>query len=457
MNIFLDFCKAGIQRSPILRGYGQNRAVFLGIVQFADDGIHSRCELRIAITEIVHSKLICMIALRNGIHMGLNAAAEEAAVILTGFHHDREIRQLCRAVINVQAVQIVLHNACHRFTGGIAVGFINLHQYIEHIRKNMTGTGARVNHFQLIRCQGGVFLADFSQLCQYFRLLLGFFQIVFPLGFQFVIRMSLHPQTTKAVFYHIANNPVRCEKLGCRRDILFCDFYILFQCCENIVFFLAVVILIQPADNLDGILPVLLRNQLDHLLNHTALTQQVIRQKKLGVVRNLLEHARQNCIQGVTLHNQQIFVQFFGLFGFFQRIDLFHVQAVQIQMNGFGYNLRLKVVFLIREHTHMGRKIAVDFHKSQSREAVEPSIGHLLHDLLIAFLVDLGNQSLTLFFLITGQDAAMDAVSCSIHNVVLGNAVFYAFQRNTGDQLCSCPDGKFFDRVFIHTCLLNSA
>ena len=36
---------------------------------------------------------------------------------------------------------------------GIAVGFINLHQHIEHIRKDMTGTGARVNDFQLLRCQ----------------------------------------------------------------------------------------------------------------------------------------------------------------------------------------------------------------------------------------------------------------------------------------------------------------
>ena len=33
-------------------------------------------------------------------------------------------------------------------------------------------------------------------------------------------------------------------------------------------------------------------------------------------------------------------------------------------MNGFGYNLRLKVVFLVREYTHMGRNVTVDFHKS---------------------------------------------------------------------------------------------
>jgi len=151
-------------------------------MQFFDDGIHSRCEFHISIAEIVHSKFIYMIALHDGIHMGLNATAEEAAVILTGFHHYRKISQLCRTVINIQTVKIVLHNACHRFTGGIAIGFINFHQHIKHICKDMTRTGAWVNDFQLIRCQCGVFFANLCKLCLRFRLLLGFFQIVMPFG-----------------------------------------------------------------------------------------------------------------------------------------------------------------------------------------------------------------------------------------------------------------------------------
>ena len=126
-------------------------------------------------------------------------------------------------------------------------------------------------------------------------------------------------------------------------------------------------------------------------------------------------------------------------------------------MNGFGYNLRLKVVFLVRKYTHMRRKIAVDFHESQSREAVEPSIGNLLHDLLISFIVNLGNQSLTLFLFIGSEDFSANTVRIGILNVVLCDTVFHTFQRNTGDQLCSCPDSKFFNRILIHTRLLNSA
>ena len=124
--------------------------------------------------------------------MGLNATAKESAVILTGFHHYRKVSQLCRTIINIHTVKIILYNTCHCFTGGIAVGFINLHQHIKHIRKDMTGTGARVNDFQLIRRQCGVFLTNLGKLCLYFRLLLGFFQIVVPFGiFRFTVSGSI--------------------------------------------------------------------------------------------------------------------------------------------------------------------------------------------------------------------------------------------------------------------------
>ena len=122
-------------------------------------------------------------------------------------------------------------------------------------------------------------------------------------------------------------------------------------------------------------------------------------------------------------------------------------------MNSFGYNLRLKAVFLVREHTHMRRKIAVYFHESQSREAVEPSVSNLLHDLLISFIVNLSNQSLTLLLFIGSEDFAANAVRIGILNFVLSDTVFHTFQGNTGDQFCSCPDSKFFNRILIHNFL----
>ena len=119
-------------------------------------------------------------------------------------------------------------------------------------------------------------------------------------------------------------------------------------------------------------------------------------------------------------------------------------------MNSFGDNLRLKVVFLVREYTHMGREVAVDLHETQGREAVEPNVGNFLHNLLIAFVVDLGNQSLALCLFIGSEDFTANTVCIGVHHVVLCDTVFHTFQGNTGDQLCSCPDSKFFYRILIH-------
>ena len=312
----------------------------------------------------------------------------------------------------------------------------------------MTGTGARVNDFQLIRCQCCVFLTDFCKLHLYFWLLFGFFQIVMPFGIFRItfsgnigrlfflcrqklilsIRVSFQPQTPKAVLYHIADNPIRCKHLGSGRNIFFCDFYIFFQCSEHIVLFFAIIILIQPADNLYRILPIILRDQLNHLLNDTAISQQIVRQKKLSIITNFLKHSRQNLVQGITLYNQQIFIQFFRLFCFFQLIDLLHIQSIQIQMNGFGDDLRFEIILLVRKHTHMRRKVAVDLHETQGREAVEPCVGNLLHNLLISFIVNLGNTSHPLFFLCSRQNFTAHAISCSINNIILGNTIFHTFQ-----------------------------
>ena len=82
--------------------------------------------------------------------MGLDATAEEPLVILSGFHYHGKISQLCCTVTNIQTMQIVLHDADYRFTGGIAVALIDLHQHIEQIGKDMAGTAAWVDDLDLL-------------------------------------------------------------------------------------------------------------------------------------------------------------------------------------------------------------------------------------------------------------------------------------------------------------------
>ena len=394
--------------------------------------------------------MIHAVALPDGIDMGLGAAAEEPAVVLAGLHHHRKIGQLGGTVVDVQAVEVVLDDALHRLPGGVAVALVDLYQKVKQIDKNMSGAAAGVDALDLIRGEGGVFLADLSQLGFHFRFLGGFFQVILPVRFQRVVGVALHPEAAQAVLHHIADNPVRGEELGGRRDVLLGDFDVLFQGRKDLVLLLGVVVLVQPTDDLDRVPPVLLRDILDHLLKDAALPQEVIRQQKLGVVGNALEHPRQNAVQGVALGDQQVFVEFLGLVCVFETIDLFHVQAVQIQVEGFVDDLGLEVVFLVGEDPHVGGQISVDLHEAQGNEPVEPGIGNLLHHLFIVLGLDLGNQGPALGFFCVGQDLPVDTVYSRREAIVLFDPILHRFLGHPLDQRSARPNREFFNCVFVH-------
>ena len=119
-------------------------------------------------------------------------------------------------------------------------------------------------------------------------------------------------------------------------------------------------------------------------------------------------------------------------------------------MQGFVNDLRFEVVFLVRKYTHTGRKVAVDLHKTQSDKAVEPGIGNLLHHFFKTFMVNLRNQCSALIFLNIRQDCTIDAVSCSINDIILFNSILHCFLGHTLNQFSSCPDSEFFNCILVH-------
>ena len=244
--------KPGIEGIPVLRGDGENGAILLGIIQLGEDGVHSIVQFQLAVAEILHIRLFDAVAFLNGIHMRLRNvrfsififAFQKALIIADSFHHHRKICQLGGAVVNIQTVE--------------------LHQYIEQIRQNMAAAAARVDDLDLFRGQVGILFADLGQLGLYLRLLLGFFQIIVPLGVLWVtapgdigglflrrgqqlcfgVRVTLHPQASKAVLHHVPHDPVWGKQLGRRRDILLGDLDIFLEGGKHTVLFLAVVVLI---------------------------------------------------------------------------------------------------------------------------------------------------------------------------------------------------------------------
>ena len=450
--------KAGLQGGKIHRVNLEDGAVLFGVFQVVEDAVHSQGQGRVALGKVGQGVGVYPAALPDGIHMGLGDGGvavlippgQETAVILAGLHHHRKIGQLGGAVVNVQAVEVVLDDAGHRFPGGIAVAGINLHQHIKEIHQNVAAAGAGVDALDLVRGEGGVLLADGGQLGFHRRLLGGFLQIILPAGFQSVIGVALHPQPAQAVFHHIADNPVGGEQLGGCRDILFGDLDVLFQRRKDLVFFLAVIVLIQPADDLHRVLPVCLGDLLDHLLDDAAFPQQVIGEQQLGVVGNGLEHPRHHRRQGVALDNHQILEQTVVIVGLLIGVDLFHVQAVQLQVDGLGEDLGLEGVGIIGKHPHMGGQIAVHLHKTQGDEPVEPGIGDLLHHFPVAFGPDVLDQRPALGFLLRGQRPLQRGVSGGVTGVLLGDLIIGSPLADPGNQLPSGPDCILFDCVFIH-------
>ena len=250
--------------------------------------------------------------------MRLDAAREDAAVILTRLHHDCKIGKLRCTIINVQTVKVVLKNALCCIALAITVCLVNLHQYIEGIDEDMSAAHTRINHLDFLHIQRGVLVLNLIKLLAYFLRLFRFGQIILPahfvsnqffrcnaLGFCLVpshfiqaatIRIDalvlalVYIDSAKAVFNHIADDPVRSEELCCGRDALLGDLHIFLEQRKGIILEFGVVILIQPADDLHLIRPVRFGNIRDHATENAVLFQNVVRQQKLGIAAHFLKH-----------------------------------------------------------------------------------------------------------------------------------------------------------------------
>ena len=301
--------------------------------------------------------------------MRLNTTGEDAAVVLPCLHHDRKIGKLRRTVINIETVKIVFKNALCRVALAIPACLINLHQHIKGIDEDMTAAHAGVDNLDVFDIQRGVLVLNLIKLLAYFLRLFRFGQVILPahfvgnqlfrcnaFGFRFVpshfiqaatVRIDafvfalVYIESAEAVFNHIADDPVRSEELCCRRDALLGDLHIFLEQSKGVILEFGVVILVQPADDLHLIRPVLFGNIRDHVTENAVLFQNVVRQQKLGIAAHFLKHTGKRIVQGVALRQKQIAIETFG--------------------------------------------VVVDLHEAQGNKAVEPSVGNLFHDLCVAF------------------------------------------------------------------------
>ena len=244
----------------------------------------------------------------------------------------------------------------------------------------MAAAHARVDDPDLFRLYLPIRFPQLFQLRPDGVLLLRLFQIILPVGV-FRLAVSLCPQSAKGVFHHIPHDPVRREKLCRRRNIRRTDLDVFLQVGEHLVLRFGVVVLVQPADDLHLILPVLFGNVLHHVSDDAVLTEQILREQQLRPAADVLEHLRQALVQGVALGDDDVLIQPFVFLIFQQFQHQCLVQSVDFQIHRICQHLRLEAAVLVRENADVGRQVVVHLHEPQSNETVEPGVGCLFHGL----------------------------------------------------------------------------
>ena len=336
----------------------------------------------------------------------------------------------------------------------------------------MTGTHAGVDELDIFWIQGSVLFANFCQFYLHLRLLLCFFQIVFPVFFQAAFRVSFHPQTAKAVLHHVADDPVRGEQLGYGRDFLFGDLTVLGKCSG---LRLGIVILVQPADNLHLTtaldVEVILRDIVNQVIDYTILVNNGQAEQQLGVVLCLFKQRRQNLVQGVALFQEQDAEHFVQLIVLLQLENLSFLlrSKGQLCVKRCRDQIWLQLSALGRKHSNMGRQIVVDLHETDRNQAIEPCIGNLLDHILICgfvvgilfLLLDDLYQLVTLPHGLAGNRirfcsadieelSAAEALRQRLCNAVLRNTDQAGIIADICNQLIPRPDRKILYGCLVH-------
>ena len=190
------------------------------------------------------------------------------------------------------------------------------------------------------------------------------------------------------------------------------------------------------------------------MTKNAVLPENVVGQQHFRITAHPLEHDRKRTVQGVALRQQQIAVESFGVVALDILCHLAAIQPRQVKVQHIVQNLRLKRAGSVREHADMGGQIVVDLHKAQGDEAVEPSVGNLFHDLLVALFLDFLDEFLSLGLFLRRQQPPIQCVRRSDTEAGLVNSILIGTLGNLRDQLIPRPDRKLLNCVLVHLLIL---
>ena len=348
----------------------------------------------------------------------------------------------------------------------------------------MAAAHAGVDDLQLLRLHLCILGTDVLQLLFHLRLLRGLVQIILPVGF---IKggVALVPQTAKAVLHHIAHDPVRGEQLGRRRDVLLADLDVLFQVGKHLVLGFGVVVLVHPAHDLHlthrlavlvggvDVKPALV-HFVDQTVDHAVGVVEAKHDQQLGeavAAVQIFKQPGQDAAQVVALLKKQETEQVIFLVGILQLEDALFFVLGKLQIAGERCLDQIRQFLpgdLAGKHPH--REIAVDLHKADGDQPVEPCIGDLLDELfqlLFRFIggIEAAHMGSKVLILVhsphatNGLDIAVAKVKhqllvragLRLHDAFFGDAVPLQLERHICDQLAACFHRKLLDGCLFHS------
>ena len=113
----------------------------------------------------------------------LYSKSQKSSVIGTGFHHNCKIGKLKRTIIYIQSINIIFYNVLCSVPLAISIAFIDLHQNIKGIHKNVTAAHARINYLDFFWFDIFIFFPNGFQLFLNLCFLLCLIKVVFPSSF----------------------------------------------------------------------------------------------------------------------------------------------------------------------------------------------------------------------------------------------------------------------------------
>ena len=181
---------------------------------------------------------------------------------------------------------------------------------------------------------------------------------------------------------------MRGEQLRRGGDVLCCDFLVLLEAREDLIFLLGDVELVEPADDLD-VLAGVLGHHLAQFAEDGGLGQQILGHQQFSVVVDFLEEERHGTVPLIAGMDEQQAVGFGlrvirGRAALQQGCDCVWCAIGKVAVHSLRQYFGPRSFFGWGDHAHLC--VVICIHKPQRSEAVEPSVGHLFDNLSLTIL-----------------------------------------------------------------------